>query len=159
MAFVNEWILQEDIEKYELVELCEKYSKDDSKFTAVKDPNSVRGIDWTIDKGKEIWLLSVASVTNPNYDLPSPTQERVFILHYKGVNVEVRLWGAGISTSIKEVPYKYSWKYLGMNPNSIDGVNDVVLKAIACEALQTYKEFGLRGRRTDITEITCINFD
>lgn len=50
MAFVNELIPQEDIEKYGLVALCAKYSKDDSKYVGVKNPNSDRGIDWTIDR-------------------------------------------------------------------------------------------------------------
>lgn len=54
MVFVNELIPQEDIEKYGLVALCAKYSKDDSKYVGVKNPNSDRGIDWTIDRERDL---------------------------------------------------------------------------------------------------------
>lgn len=159
MAFVNELVSKEDIGKYGLVALCDSYRGDDHKYTAVNDPHSVMGIDWTIDRERESWLLSVASVTNPNYRLPSATQERIFVLHYLGVNIEVRLWSEPISLDTKEIPFRAGWKYLGMNPSSIEGANEEELKGIVKEAIQTYKQLGLRGRRTEVTEITFFDFE
>ncbi|MBU0632589.1 hypothetical protein KKA17_08080 [bacterium] len=156
MAFVNEWISQEDIEKYGLVELCDSYRGDDYKYVGVKEPR--RKTDWTIDREREIWLMRIARVTNPNYDLPSPTQETIFILHYLGVNIEVRLWWEPVSKP-KVTPIQISWKYLSMDPKSIDGSDVEQLKAILKEAIQTYKHFGLLSKKTEITEIICIDFD
>lgn len=101
----------------------------------------------------------MASVVNPDFKFPSPTQERIFILHYQGSNIEVRLWMESISKDTKEIPFKAGWKYLGMNPISIEGVDENQLKATVCEALQTYKQLGLRGRRTAVTEITFFGFE
>lgn len=157
MAFVNELIHQEDIEKYGLVTLCAEYSKDDSKYVGVKDPT--RKIDWTIDREREIWLINMASAVNPDFKFPSPTQEEIFILHYMGINIEIHLWMESISLDNKEVPFRAGWKYLGMNPNSIDGADEKYLKALIREALQTYKQLGLRGRKTAVTEITFFVFE
>jgi hypothetical protein len=156
-AFVNEWISQEDIEKYGLVALCAEYSKDDLKYTAVKNPNNE--IDWTIDRKRGIWLMRVASATNLNYELPSPTQEKIFILHYLGVNMEVRLWWERVSKATEERPLTISWKYLGMNPNSIKGADEEELKAIVKEAIQVYRWHGLLSKETEITEVTFFDFE
>ncbi len=152
MAFVNEWISQEDIEKYGLVALCAEYSKDDSKYTAVKNPKDE--IDWTIDREREIWLIDMASAVNPDFKFPSPTQETIFILHYQDDNVEVRLWWEPVSKP-KETPIKISWKYLSMKSKNSD---EKQLKLIVREAIQTYKQFGIRNKRTAITEITFFDF-
>lgn len=152
MAFVNELIPQEDIEKYGLVALCAEYSKDDSKYTAVTNPKDE--IDWTIDREREIWLIDMASAVNPNFKFPSSTQETIFILHHQGNKVEVRLWWEPVSKP-KETPIKISWKYLGMKSKNLD---EKQLKIIVREAIQTYKQFGIRNKRTAITEITCIGF-
>ena len=106
---------------------------------------------------REIWLIQMASVSKRHFEFPSPTEEKIFILHYLGVNVEVRLWSKAISANLKEIPYKHSWVYLGMNPNSIEGADEEELKAITKEAIQTYKQLGICGRRTDVTEITFID--
>ena len=52
MAFVNEWISQEDIEKYGLVALCEEYRKYGSKYMGVQEPR--KKIDWTIDRERDL---------------------------------------------------------------------------------------------------------
>lgn len=101
----------------------------------------------------------MASVVNPDFKFPSPTQETIFILHYQGSNIEVRLWMESISLDNKEIPFRAGWKYLGMNPSSIAGANERDLKLIVCEAIQTYKQLGLRGRKTAVTEITFFGFE
>jgi hypothetical protein len=156
MAFVNEWISQEDIEKYGLVALFTEYSKDDSKYTAVKNPKDE--IDWTVDRKREIWLIDMASAVSPDSKFPSPTQETIFILHYEGNNVEVRLWWEPVSKP-KETPIRISWKYLSMKSICIKNSDEKQLKIILREAIHTYKQFGIRNRRTAITEIVCIGFE
>lgn len=157
MAFVNELIPQEDIEKYGLVALCAEYSKDDSKYVGVQDPTWK--FDWAIDREKEIWLIRMASAVNPDFKFPSPTQETIFILHYRGSNIEVRLLNEQISMSNQEIPYKTGWQYLSMNPCNTGKVTEEELKAIVKEAIQTYKELGIRGKRTTVTEITFFGFE
>jgi len=157
MAFVNEWISQEDIEKYGLIELCDNYRANDDKYTAVKEPR--RKVDWTIDRDRGIWLLSVASVTDPNFHLPSATQEKIFILHYQGKNIEVKLWRDLVSKATDTTPLTISWKFLTITPNSIDVVEEAALKTIVCEALHTYKKLGIYSKKTKDTEVVCIGFE
>jgi hypothetical protein len=154
MAFVNEWISQEDIEKYGLIELCDSYRGDEYKYIGVKEPR--RKVDWTIDREREIWMIEMASVTNPDFHLPSPSQETIFILHYQGKNVEVRLWEDLVSKATDTTPLTISWKFLAMAPNSINGVDEAALKTIVCEALQTYKRLGINSKKR-ACKTNCVN--
>ena len=52
MAFVNEYVNQEDIEKYGLIKLMNHYYKLDGSFHPF-DPQT-RKLSWTIDKEREL---------------------------------------------------------------------------------------------------------
>ena len=89
MAFINEYVSQEDIAKYGLDELFRKYRENDLKYTATVNPTIENPTNWTIDRDREIWLKRVASVADPNFEFPSTTREIIFILYYRTVNIEV----------------------------------------------------------------------
>jgi len=107
---------------------------------------------------REIWIKQVASVTDPDFEFPSPTRETVFILYYKGVNIEVRLWKEYITNDPKETPYKFAWKFLSMTPKKINSTGYEELKKILCEALKVFK-LGINSSRTAVAVIECRNFE
>ena len=158
MAFVNEYVSQEDIEKYGLDKLFRKYRKNDLKYTATVDPTIKNPTDWTMDRERGIWLKKVANVADPDFEFPSPTREAIFILYYRGTYIEARLWEEYITNNPNEVPYKFAWKFLSMTPETAEGTNYEDLKKILCEALKVYK-FGIKSSRSDKAIIDCIDFE
>jgi len=54
MAFVNEYVSQEDIEKYELDKLFRKYRENDLKYTATINLTIKYPTDWTIDRERDL---------------------------------------------------------------------------------------------------------
>jgi len=157
MAFVNEWVSREDIEKYGLVDLCMKYQGDEWKYIGVQDPN--RKIDWTIDREREIWLINIAAVTNQEYDFPSATEGKTFLFYYKGEAYEVKMESVGISTDRNVYPFNVGWKYLGMDLEGLDSTEGQSIKRILYEALKVFGQFGMSRKRNPNLEIVCIDFE
>ena len=89
MAFVTERISKEDIEKYDLLkpcnEICEKYHQ--SKLSCA----SLNSRDWCIDRERGIWLFVVRSITIGDPRDMNYSGEDVWILHYKGKDIEIDL--------------------------------------------------------------------
>jgi len=138
MAFVNEWMNQEDIEKYGFEELTQKYVRSLEGDIFLRKPH------WTIDKERKSWLKWFRDETDPEID-HGRTRESLFILHFKGMNIEARVWLEEDSKlSIYESPYIVIWKFLSISPSSFEGVDEKEIKAVLQEALNVY---GLRGIR------------
>ena len=89
MAFITERISEEDIEKYDLLkpcnEICEKYHQ--SKLSCA----SLNSRDWCIDRERGIWLFVVRSITIGDPRDMNYSGEDVWILHYKGKDIEIDL--------------------------------------------------------------------
>ena len=89
MAFVTERISEEDIEKYDLLkpsnEICEKYHQ--SKLSCA----SLNSRSWCIDRERGIWLFSVRSITIGDPRDMNYSGEDIWILHYKGKDIEIDL--------------------------------------------------------------------
>lgn len=138
MAFVNEYMSQEDIEKYGFEALAKEYSNlyDSSSFLIDSH--------WTVDKEKESWLCWFRNEPDPYID-HATTRENVFILHYKGANIEARVWLEEDSKlSIYQSPYIVIWRFISISPSSFEGTQEAEIKTVLQEALSVY---GLRGIR------------
>ena len=89
MAFVTERISEEDIEKYDLLkpcnEICEKYHQ--SKLSCA----SLNSRDWCIDGDRGIWLFPVRSITIGDPRDMEFSGEYIWLLHYKGKDIEIDL--------------------------------------------------------------------
>ena len=141
MAFVNEYISQEDITKYKFEGLAKKYSN------LYNSSSFLIKADWTVDKERESWLSWFRNETDntPNAFDHATTRESVFILHYKGKNIEARVWLEEDSKlSIYKSPYIVIWRFISISPSSFEGVEETEIKAVLQEALSVY---GLRGIR------------
>ena len=89
MAFVTERISKEDIEKYDLLkpcnEICEKYHQ--SKLSCA----SLNSRDWCIDGDRGIWLFPVRSITIGDPRDMEFSGEYIWLLHYRGKDIEIDL--------------------------------------------------------------------
>lgn len=89
MAFVTERISEEDIEKYDLLkpsnEICEKYHQGELSCA------SLNSRDWCIDRERGIWLFVVRSITIGDPRDMNYSGEDIWILHYKGKDIEIDL--------------------------------------------------------------------
>ena len=89
MAFVTERISKEDVEKYDLLkpcnEICNKYYQGELDWV---DLNSR---SWCIDRERGIWLFSVCSITIGDPRDMEFSGEDIWILHYKGKDIEIDL--------------------------------------------------------------------
>ena len=89
MAFVTEYISKEDIEKYDLLkpsnEICEKYHQVKMEWAILNSR------DWCIDRERGIWLFSVCSITIGDPRDMNYSGEDIWILHYKGKDIEIDL--------------------------------------------------------------------
>ena len=89
MAFATERISEEDIEKYDLLkpsnEICEKYHQ--SKLSCA----SLNSRDWCIDGDRGIWLFPVRSITIGDPRDMEFSGEYIWLLHYRGKDIEIDL--------------------------------------------------------------------
>ena len=140
MAIINEYVSQEDIKKYNLEKLVKKYD-----FYTYSP--SLDSIDWTVDKERGIWLISCGLEHNPDID-HGTTRENIFTLHYKGVDIEVRVWLEEDSqTNIYISPFIVIWRFLSVDPSSFDGVDEKEIKEVLKEFLTVYGDSGIRAQK------------
>ena len=155
MAFVNEYISNENIEKYHLKDLIVKYKR----YTYSPD---IDNINWTIDKEEDIWLILFGREHDLDMD-HGYTREHIFVLYYKGQLVEARLWlEEDSSFNISTRPYIINWKLLSLNSLS-KNINIDEIKKVLCEALKIYGRLGVFDQKykglQESMIVTCKNFE
>jgi hypothetical protein len=156
MAFINEYISEEDIEKYDLKKLIEKYKR----YTYSPDLDN---INWTIDKENDIWLVSFGREHDPEMD-HGFTREHIFVLHYKGHIIEARLWlEKDSSFNLSTRPYLVNWKLLSLTPNNLNEIDMKLIKNILCDALKIYGNHGIYDKKKEglieAISVSCRNFE
>jgi len=139
MAIINEYVSQEDIKKYNLEKLVKKY-----EFYPISP--SLDSISWTVDKERGIWLIRCGRERDPDID-HGRTNEHIFTLHYKGVDIEARVWLEEDSqTNIYISPFIVIWKFLSVDPSSFDGVDEKEIKEVLKEFLTAHGHRGIRAQ-------------
>lgn len=140
MAFVNEYVSQEDIEKYGLIKLINYYYSMDGRRPFDKKTEKP---SWTIDRKRESWLYYAVSK-----HLPDPrdgyTGESFYILYYKGNKIEVVLNGTEADQDTN--PIKKIWKLLRIRERDMQGLDREEVLKVLQKALSGY---GLGGRTDD----------
>ena len=152
MAFINERITDEDIEKYNLMELWNKYKADETVSVMGGD----KPYDFAIDREKDNWLIYLAMVKDESWEpkRQNYTNEHIFILYYDNHPTEVRLIQQNYNvTEINGVTqYEITWslKSITPEPSNIDA-----FKSLLKEALEVYGERGLSSQE-DENIIECL---
>ena len=144
MAFINEYISEENIEKYQINELMNSYSK-------YKDfPKKHYKHRWTIDKEKESWFMWTHDPTNPLEDHRRGTGETIFRLYYKKKNIDIVLRKDFEESSevLTDNPFYVTWKLDHIKkPIDLEGTADEEIIKVLKEALNIY---GTRGIKTSV---------
>lgn len=157
MAFVNEYISKEDIEKYDIFGIRNKFLSEWDKITKEDEKNYK--LSWVIDRERDIWFCYAGRVIDQDLDFGQGTGEVIWYLNYKGKNLEVRLQRGKESFTIKERPYIKHWIFLSITPESLDDISNKELRNIIKEALDVYGTRGMSSQvdRKDIN-LTFENF-
>ena len=136
MAFINEYISEENIEKYRINELMNSY-QGKGKF-----PKKYYKHLWTIDKEGGSWFMWVDMPHEP-LDHTRFTGEDIFILNYHGTNIEIVLRKVFEESSVKSIenPYYITWK-LDRIIKTIDLKNTEIIEVLR-KALNVYGPGGM----------------
>lgn len=148
MGFVNEKVSQEDIEKYDLSAIWNKYiSMEKNKIITYRA--SKKAHSWVIDKENEIFLIHFAKFLDEK--LPSDheratyyTKENMFIFYFKNEFYEIRLMREKehltFGEKSKVLIYETTWGFKEIIPNIIMDEN---FKTVLKQALTVYGEDGV----------------
>ncbi len=138
MAFVNEYVSKDDIEKYNLIVLREKYRK------------SLARISWTVDKERDCYLVWLGSGQEEFFE------HQLFALNYKK-NILVFTLKISLSGG-DEGPRVGCWSFVNPPrfPEFLKGDEQEIIGLLK-EALVEYHDFGVRSvySKSDLT----IKFD
>jgi len=137
MAFVNEYVSEEDIKKYSLEE---DWIRRNPQYRPEGRPASCR-LKWTIDRERNIYFMVVGG----------GGREENFtdcILNWDGKELAVRLVEtAGGSKNLNEVPFKIIWDLEFIRPSQLDVVSHQEIVLVLKEVLTV---FGYDGARRQI---------
>ncbi len=148
MAFVNEYVSKEDIEKYGLDELYKKYSKIANNYNAVRNGLHNKS-EWMVDRENDIWLMLMGVRMVPGEIPPIILGDNIYILQYKGKNIEVIMERNKEKGSMDtyENPFKMYWNILSLFPESIGEVSTEEIVDVIQKAMESYGYAGMRRKR------------
>ena len=141
MAFINEYISDEDMKKYNLIELMNYYYKLDRSFHPFNP--KTRKLRWTIDKERNIWLLNAISKHLPDHR-DGWTGEVYFILYYQGRKIEIVLKEEPGTDQSKD-PIIKKWTLLRIKEEDIKGFGKEDKQEILQILQEALNEYGLNG--------------
>ena len=130
MAFINEFISNNDREKYEINTLWRKYHPGSQL-----NPDEL-DIEWTFDRHNDIYLKAMKSGRE---ELSNQT---TFVLAIKGVLYEVVANTLKGRLNIKNDPYIKIWELIYISPKPSEAERKTVLKYFK-EALTAYGVSGV----------------
>ena len=147
MAFIAEYISKEDLKKYNVVNIVNKYRIKYRCRTTLSDM-AIAQLDWVIDRQRDIWFMFVCDPC-----LPDPrdgfTGEEIYILCYKGNVIELdirRIYDETTSKMLVDNPFFIKYKLESIN-SSTYGISLDELYKVLGEALIEYGESGIHGRK------------
>lgn len=153
MAFVNEIVSEEDIQKYGLDEIKKKFDpygwKERPKFFTHA---------WTIDRERDIYFMQAKMVEeNGPSGRPEPTSKYIFILNIQGREVQVLLKRIRCPKSFSDSPFIIGWSLLEITDLAALDLSkvDSVIQTLK-EALTTY---GYEGAKHKPIPNTIVEFD
>lgn len=158
MAFVAEHISKEDLKKYDILsnmnELLMKHN-----YTYPIQDNDTDWMNWVIDRQRDAWLIHVCLASMPD-PRDGYTGEDIWLLHYKGKNIELdirRIYDETTSKYFTENPFKVKYKFQSVNSDVGDISIDELYKILK-EALAEYGNRGIRGRENLPKEHEVVTF-
>jgi hypothetical protein len=145
MAFVNEYISDENIDKFQIDELMNNVQSKNSKREKKPFPSQNYKHHWTVDKEREIWFMWTDTPNDP-LEPSRFTGERFFVLDYKGESIEVVLKKIFKESSRKltDNPFNIVWTLDRISPESIEELSYEEIIELVKEALGVYGTSGIK---------------
>jgi hypothetical protein len=152
MAFVNEIVSEEDIQKFGLDELKRQFD-----YYGWYDGRP-KGFwhTWTIDRERGIWLVYAKMIEEigPS-DRPEPTNEHIFVLDWQGQQAKFTIERIRCPRWPSDSPYIIEWGLIAMDiPKTLDVPRNTVLPVFK-EAMTVY---GLRGAHSQLPPHALVEF-
>lgn len=144
MAFVNEYISDEDIKNYEIEKVWLSFN---AQYIGKSRPAGFR-FQWTIDRERNIYFMVVAGGGRADHE-----DGTACVLNWHGRQTTVRINEAdGSSANLNDRPFKIIWELL--NTPSLDSVSNQEILGALKEALTAY---GYEGARLQVPS-TIVEF-
>ena len=141
MAFVNERVSEEDIQKYGLDELKREYFPSDCEWINGRPPAFRHA--WTIDRERDIYFMPVKMVTEiGGSGRPEGTNRTIVHLNFQGREVSLLIERAYCSHSFTDNPFRVAWNLLDVSTLMAPEIPRATVISVLKEALTTY---GYRG--------------
>ena len=149
MAFVNEFVSDEDVKKYDLEGLYKKWRKE-------TPPNFLTEWRWTVDREKDSYFIRMQT----GYGTDRERADHVRgVLYYRGVQWKVEFrYEPGCSNSFSDHHFRMIWGFVSIKHPEGGSVPEAELLPVLKEALIAYKVWGIdtSAKLTDI--VTTFTF-
>ena len=159
MPFVNEYVSDEDAQKYDLDNLWNKYY-----FTGLKMPEALTYFEvhqhsWCVNKEQGYWLFYCGYVMSEESrtGYPEPSNKEVFILHVNDQNIEFILTRNSLGAT-DLYPIHFCWNIVSMAPSCLPNMSKEKLLTILKDALKVYKNCGIRDLEGNAEALVEFNF-
>ena len=159
MPFVNEYVSDEDAQKYDLDNLWNKYCYWGLKMPEALTYYEVHQHDWCVDKERGYWLFNCGYLMSEESrsGYPEPSDKEVFILHVNGQNIEFILTSHGLGAT-DLYPTHFSYNLVSMTPSCLPNMSKEKLLIILKDALKVYKNCGIRDLEGNAESLVEFNF-
>ncbi len=133
MGFVNEYASDEDIEKYELHEIWDKYHpRRRGDYYGGERPS------FTIDRENKIFFMVIAR------GIREEGNQATFLLSWNGEHITGRIKQDGGSSELGSSPFLRVWHLLMLDRPESSKVSDSEVKNCLKDALKVYGYWGVR---------------
>ena len=160
MPFVNEYVSDEDAQKYDLDNLWNKYNYS----WILRMPKALNRFEvhqhaWCVDKERGYWLFNCGFLRNENSrsGYPEPSNKETFILHVNDQNIEFILSSSSMETS-DLYPIHFCWNFVSMTPSCLPNMSREILITILKEALNVFKCSGIRDLERNEKSLIELDF-
>ena len=159
MSFVNEYVSDEDAQKYDLDNLWNKYWYWGLKMPEALTYYEVHQHDWCVDKERGYWLFNCGYLMSEESrsGYPEPSDKEVFILHVNGQNIEFILTSHGLGAT-DLYPTHFSYNLVSMTPSCLPNMSREILITILKEALNVFKCSGIRDLERNEKSLIELDF-
>ena len=159
MPFVNEYVSDEDAQKYDLDNLWNKYNYSMLKMPEALTSYEVHQHAWCVDKERGYWLFNCGYLINNDSisGYAEASDKEVFILHVNGQNIEFILTRNSLGAT-DLYPIHFCWNIVSMAPSCLPNMSKEKLLTILKEALKVYKNCGIRDLEGNAEALVEFNF-
>ena len=159
MSFVNEYVSDEDAQKYDLDNLWNKYNYSMLKMPEALTSYEVHQHAWCVDKERSYWLFKCGYLINNDSisGYAEASNKEVFILHVNSQNIEFILTRNGLGAT-DLYPIHFCWNIVSMAPSCLPEKTRENLLTILKEALNVFKCAGIRDLEENAKSFIELDF-